>query len=186
MIAPVCSVLSNTFPAAPSNKSHTAHYHGSVTVHYPWHPLFGKALEVGYYQDNENGALLKCKTPDGIWMMVPQWMTDKQSCMSMKEVETPNISIIALQNLSSLLKRLVLIRDGVNDFARRNNSIKGGDCEQESQNRPSTGTAALRTTRPMGKSAQRRAGGNNRSGCRIASGLGKGEKRKQCPARRSR
>ena len=169
----------STFPVVRSVTSHTAHYHGKVTVFYPWHPLFGKELEVAHYQDNEKGLFIKCKMPDDTWVMMSQWMTDEQYCKSMKEVETPTLSILALENLSSLLKRLVSIREGFNDFACRNHSCQGGNCEQKNCNRLSTGTAAVGDALPMGECTQRYSGGDCRSPCRIDPGLGKDATSKQ-------
>jgi hypothetical protein len=135
--------------------------------------LFGKELEVGYHQTKNDDSFVRRKIPDGVWMMVPQWMTDERCCSSMKEVETPTLDIFALENLSCLLKSLGSVSDGSNDFTCSNNPTKGGGCEQSDTNSTSAGTVVITPDAPVGKSTRPRSRKNSRTGCRTDRKPGK-------------
>jgi hypothetical protein len=90
-----------------------------------------------------------------------------------RDRDVPTVDISALQNLSSLLKSLGSIRDGLNDFACGNISTKGGCRERSDTNGLSTRAVVISPDAAMGTDAQSRERKNNRVGGIINRGLGK-------------
>src|SRR4029077_10207480 len=74
-----------------------------ATIAYPWHPLFGRTLQVSPFR---RGKDLKCiytdERPD-LCRELPNWMFDEGYCASMA-LGAPEISINGLNELAAALR----------------------------------------------------------------------------------
>jgi hypothetical protein len=85
-----------------TNKRHSAYSFRRATIAYPWHPLFGRTLQVSR---NRRGKDLTCiytdERPD-LARELPNWMFDEKYCAGMS-LGLPQVSIEALNALAVLL-----------------------------------------------------------------------------------
>jgi hypothetical protein len=73
-----------------------------VTIHYRWHPFFGRSLEVVRRISRAGRAFIHCELPDATIGQIPLWMTDAAFCGAMT-TGTPRASLGALADLRRLL-----------------------------------------------------------------------------------
>lgn len=87
------------------NYRHSAYSFRSATVAYPWHPLFGRTLQVSPFR---RGKALTCihtnERPD-LCRELPNWMFDPGYCSGMM-LGPPEISVDGLNELSAVLMSL--------------------------------------------------------------------------------
>ena len=86
-------------------KSHhnDARYPGSLTIHYPFHPLCGRELPVA--RRFGAGRVLRFELQaDDRTALVPAWMTDPETCRLLTAGDEPRASLTALLQLVDLLK----------------------------------------------------------------------------------
>ena len=91
--------------AGAANTRHSAYSLRSATIAYPWHPLFGRTLQVASFR---RGKDLKCIYTDerrGLSREVPNWMFDESYCAGMA-LGPPQVSIDGLNELAVVLKLL--------------------------------------------------------------------------------
>jgi hypothetical protein len=123
-------------------KSHhnDARYPGSLTIHYPFHPLYGRELPVAR-RFGAGGILRFELQADDRCVLVPAWMTDAEMCGNLTAGDEPRVSLAALLQLSGLLKSDVLqAGDTVATLRESDSPTPGGN--HETRNVP-TPTAAL-------------------------------------------
>ena len=90
-------------------KSHhnDARYPGSLKVHYPFHPLYGRELPVA--RRFGAGEILQFELQaDDRCVLVPAWMTDADACRDLTAGDEPRVSIGALLQLGDQLKSVGL------------------------------------------------------------------------------
>ena len=92
--------LPKIFPQALKRRG--AH-RSSVVVRYPWHPLCGRELEVSGRHVRGGEASFVVVLPDGTRTEVPEWMTKVAACVGAQPVQSPTVSVSALQALRRLL-----------------------------------------------------------------------------------
>ncbi|MCK6590688.1 MAG: DUF5372 family protein [Polyangiaceae bacterium] len=73
-----------------------------MTIHYRWHPLFGRSLRVVRYITRIGRDFVHCEMPDSTVARIPRWMTDATECSAMA-MGTPQLSLDALVELRRLL-----------------------------------------------------------------------------------
>ena len=85
-----------------ANTRHSAYGLRMAAIAYPWHPLFGRTLQVSPFR---RGKELKCiyteERPD-LSRELPNWMFDQGYCVAMK-LGPPEISIAGLNELAAVL-----------------------------------------------------------------------------------
>ena len=81
--------------------------HELVTVHYPWHALYGRALAVLRRHRYCYGDLLICELPSGRLLGIPDWMTDPL-CESFR-LGPPLICLKGLLGLRELLSTVLAL-----------------------------------------------------------------------------
>jgi hypothetical protein len=88
--------------AVEANKRHSTYSSRYATIAYPWHPLFGRTLQVSPFR---RGKDLKCvytdERPD-LCRELPNWMFDEGYCAGMA-LGAPEISIKGLNELAAVL-----------------------------------------------------------------------------------
>ena len=72
-------------------------------MHYPWHPLHGRVLDVcgGHAMAGERSYVVVL--PDGSKTLLPAWMTEAAAASDVIITTTPHVSIAALECLRALL-----------------------------------------------------------------------------------
>jgi hypothetical protein len=90
------------FAASVANKRYSAYSFRRATIAYPWHPLFGRTLQVSR---NRRGKDLTCiytdERPD-LARELPNWMFEEKYCAGMS-LGPPQVSIEGLNALAVLL-----------------------------------------------------------------------------------
>ena len=88
--------------ASGANTRHSTYSFRCATIAYPWHPLFGRTLQVSPFR---RGKDLRCiytdERPD-LCREIPNRMFDEGYCAGMK-LGAPEISIKALSELAAVL-----------------------------------------------------------------------------------
>src|SRR5215469_10878196 len=74
----------NAFCRHRSISSHSAHKPEFVTVHYPWHALYGQKLRVHRRYTRGSDAFFACELSDGTSAYMPQWIFDPAFCAVME------------------------------------------------------------------------------------------------------
>jgi hypothetical protein len=106
------------------NTRHSAYSLRSATIAYPWHPLFGRTLQVAPFRRGKDLKCIYTEERRGFSREVPNWMFDESYCASMA-LGPPQISIDGLNELAVVLKIL-----GTNQAsgARSRPSMKREKC----------------------------------------------------------
>src|SRR5262245_28928751 len=92
-------------PSRRDDGSYCQYSRLTVTIYYAWHPLAGQALGGKGHQPLPNGArAFVCVLPDGTTSLVPEWMTSREACARCQVVATPQVSVVALQELVGFLR----------------------------------------------------------------------------------
>ena len=127
-----------------TNYQHSAYGFRFATVAYPWHPLFGRTLQVSPFR---RGKALTCiytnERPD-LCRELPNWMFDADYCSGMT-LGPPEISIDGLNELGAVLASL------------------GANRKRGAQSRPSSKKERDSAEKPISQSraARPRAGTSN-------------------------
>ncbi len=91
--------------AVVANARHSAYSLRFARISYPWHPLFGRSLQISPFR---RGKDLKCiyteERPD-LCRELPNWMFDEAYCGGMT-LGPPEIGIEGLHDLGKLLASL--------------------------------------------------------------------------------
>src|SRR5215831_17969517 len=150
--------------AGAANTRHSASSLRSATIAYPWHPLFGRTLQVAPFR---RGKDLKCIYTDerrGLSREVPSWMFDESYCAGMA-LGPPQVSFDGLNELAVVLKLL-----GTNQAsgARSRPSMKRekGRAEKKPISRADatgSGSGSSDSPEPTGRQSQRSDPGARRS-----------------------
>ena len=80
-----------------------ARYPGSLTIHYPFHPLYGRKLPVARRFAAGNILRFELQADDRC-VLVPAWMTDAETCRNLTAGDEPRATMEALLQLGDLLK----------------------------------------------------------------------------------
>ena len=91
-------------PGRP-NTRHSAYSLRSATIAYPWHPLFGRTLQVAPFRRGKDLKCIYTEERRGFSREVPNWMFDASYCAGMA-LGPPQVSIDGLNELAVLLKLL--------------------------------------------------------------------------------
>src|SRR5207245_5826223 len=95
-----------------SSQSHTAQSLRSITVHYPWHPFWGQRLTVARSHRTATGErAFVCVAPAGGFVVVSEWMTERERCVRMRLAEARQVSLTALLELHTLLRSIASAPD---------------------------------------------------------------------------
>src|SRR5262249_41229066 len=95
----------SSFCQRRSNPAHSTHVPTHVTVHYRWHPLFGRRLRTRRRVGWPDGEHLDCELSDGTIARIPLWMVDAVACAT-HSIGKPEVSVLALMDLRQLLNAL--------------------------------------------------------------------------------
>lgn len=133
----------DTFSRSRSEQKHTAAVSLSVTIHYPWHPLYGQTLPVRR-QQVASGAerFIHVLLPDDTWCLVPGWMTSRERCAQLALSEQAEASVAALRELGRTLIELANAPEEVT--IRSSISAKG---KEERGDEKAVGRAAVDVVR---------------------------------------
>ena len=93
----------DTFCRIQSKQSHTTNPPRFLRIHYRYHPLFGKELEVVHKRDSRSHQEMITQLPDGTRCVLPGWMFDESYCLALPEATSAVISIQSLIQLAELL-----------------------------------------------------------------------------------
>ena len=106
----------------------------SRTVVYPWHPFYGKAVEING-ERNRRGTIVYVCTSDGsdagAVMEVPAWMFDPAVCCLLRSADHARVHVGALRALQVLLNQTCKLPEDV--VKAHQSTISGGDDAQTSK-----------------------------------------------------
>jgi len=86
-------------------QAHTAHIELSAVVRYPWHPAYGKQIEIHYREMRRGEDVFVCTVAADAGVVIPAWMFDAVQCVHMT-AGAPRVSLEALKELQSILTEL--------------------------------------------------------------------------------
>ena len=149
---------------ARANTRHSAYSLRSAKIAYPWHPLFGRTLQVAPFR---RGKELKCIYTEerrGFSREVPNWMLDESYCAGMA-LGPPQVSIEGLNEFAAVLKLLGATQAS---GAQSRPSLKRekGRAEKKPISRADatgSGSASSDSPEPAGRQSQRSDRGARRS-----------------------
>jgi hypothetical protein len=126
-------------PSVPEqSRGHCAHIGQLATIHYRWHPLYGRSVRRILTERRTSGEVSHVELAPGNVIMVAAWKLDPITCASIK-VGAPQVSLAALHNLHELLvtceSRLNstddnTVKEEVHDGIARTAHSKDKDCFQ--------------------------------------------------------
>jgi hypothetical protein len=91
--------------ARAANTRHSAYSLRSATIAYPWHPLFGRTLQVAPFRRGKDLKCIYTEERRGFSREAPNWMFDEGYCAGMA-LGPPQVSIDGLNELAVVLKLL--------------------------------------------------------------------------------
>ena len=91
-------------PGRP-NKRHSAYSLRSATIAYPWHPLFGRTLQVAPFRRGKDLKCIFTEERRGHSRELPNWMFDECYCAGMS-LGPAQVGIGGLNELAAVLKLL--------------------------------------------------------------------------------
>ena len=146
------------------NTRHSAYSLRGATIAYPWHPLFGRTLQVAPFRRGKDLKCIYTEERRGFSREVPNWMFDESYCAGMA-LGPPQVSIDGLNELAVVLKLL-----GTNQAsgARSRPSMKRekGRAEKKPISRANaigSGSGSSDSPEPTGRQSQRSDPGARRS-----------------------
>ena len=86
-----------------AKHSHTTHVLNIATIHYRHHPHFGATVTMVRKCSHLGPHQVQVALPNGVQMLIPEWMLDEDLCRGMEIVECPALSITALLLLRDLI-----------------------------------------------------------------------------------
>ncbi|MGH0348277.1 IS66 family insertion sequence element accessory protein TnpB [Sinorhizobium meliloti] len=96
--AAICS----SFGGAAANYQHSAYGFRFATIAYPWHPLFGRKVQVSPYRRGKSLMSIYTDERPDLSRELPNWMFDERYCGEMR-LGPPEISIAGLNELAAAL-----------------------------------------------------------------------------------
>jgi hypothetical protein len=72
---------------------------------YPWHPIFGRELDVLYVEQRSREQVYICRQQEGSTVALPSWMFQPGICSQMK-LGQPRLSLHALEGLRGILSEI--------------------------------------------------------------------------------
>lgn len=147
---------------------HSTHVAAETTLHYRWHPYFGKKVRRYHSVHRSDGEFVYVEKDPGIVLLLPAWMLDLTVCSTM-QLGTPRVALHALCDLHETLMMFGFRPDSSGDdtLAEHNN--------EEFEDKVGGGTAATRNDIQKRCHRQPGPGGGTCGGdsaCTSASGGG--------------
>ena len=96
-------VISMFFVGATANDRHSAYNVRTARIAYPWHPLFGKTLQVSPHRRGKDLQCIYTEERPDLSRELPTWMFDESYCAGMTLGEA-RISIEGLNKFAAALE----------------------------------------------------------------------------------
>jgi len=156
-----------------SDQKHTAAVSlATVTIHYPWHPLYEQTLPVRRQQVlGTDQRFIHVLLPDDTWCLVPAWMTSRERCAPLTLSERGEVSVAALREFARTLSELAKASHAVTIGS--STSAKG---KEERGDEEAVGRTSVDVTRRQRPAVGRTAGGNT---AQSAGGSGRAPTRRR-------
>ena len=91
--------------ASVANSRHSTYSLRYATIAYPWHPLFGRTLQVSPHRRGKDPKCIYTEERPDLSRELPNWMFDESCCVGMT-LGPPEISIEGLNELATVLASL--------------------------------------------------------------------------------
>ncbi len=170
-----------------TTRGDNAHRTEQREVLYPWHPWFGRVVDVHEVIEKGSSCVFRCSLeggPSGRWIELPVWMFDRGICLSLRVVASPQVDRAALL----VLKECLAHASGAAPREARPSNVPVSGAEKNSCNRnrgPAHATPSPSTqpsSRRRAVRSLRSAGGDAlTSGAEVARAAG-GDPRDSNPA----
>ena len=175
------------------SRGHCAHIGQLATVHYRWHPLYGRSMRLVLTEQRASGQIAHVELAPGNVTMVAAWKLDPAICDSM-HIGAPQVSPTALRHLHELLvaceSRLnslddntvqEKVDDDITDTDRSNSSdTTGSQANVKSQKNRAAVRSRARRRGCAGHDASGSSGSAQVAGAAVARsgrGVKRGERR---------
>jgi hypothetical protein len=96
-------VISMFFVGVAANKRHSTYSFRTARIAYPWHPLFGKTLQVSPHRRGKDLQCIYTEERQDLSRELPTWMFDESYCAGMTLGEA-RISIEGLNKFAAALE----------------------------------------------------------------------------------
>ena len=90
------------FGAVAANYRHSAYGFRAARIAYPWHPLFGRTVQVSPFRRGKDLTCIYTDERPDLSRELPNWMFDEGYCAGMM-LGLPEISVEGLEELAALL-----------------------------------------------------------------------------------
>ena len=97
--------ISSYSAVAADNKQHSTYSFRFAAIAYPWHPLFGRSLQVSPFRRGKDLICIYTDERPDLCRELPNWMFDEGYCAGMT-LGPPEISIEGLNEFSDVLALL--------------------------------------------------------------------------------
>ncbi|WP_223844052.1 MULTISPECIES: hypothetical protein [Rhizobium] len=147
-------------PNGPNDR-HSAYVSRFSTIAYPWHPLFGKKVQVSPFRRGKSLTCIYTNERPDLCRELPNWMFDQSYCSTMA-LGLPEISIAGLNELAAALASFGATRKG-GARSRPSKKKEKGDAKQA--------TSKSRSARPGAGAPKSSGAGQERQG--VGGGVGR-------------
>src|SRR6266851_1810310 len=133
-----------------ANSRHSTYGFRSATITYPWHPLYGRTLQVSPFRRGKDLTCIYTHERPDLSRELPNWMFDEGYCAGMT-LGSPEISIEGLNEFAAVLASYGTNRKRGAQSSPSKQKEKG--CAEETSSQSSS--ARSRSGKPQSSSASR-------------------------------
>jgi hypothetical protein len=155
--------------AAEGSYRHSAYGFRVARIAYPWHPLYGRTLQVSPFRRGKDLTCIYTDERPDLSRELPNWMFDEGYCAGMT-LGLAEISIEGLEELAAVLASLGANRDRGAQSRPSKKKEKGGAEQAASRSSPARSRAG--TSKPSGAGGAERKGTGRSPGGSAAGGPG--------------
>ncbi|WP_322886800.1 hypothetical protein U8C31_27345 (plasmid) [Sinorhizobium medicae] len=147
--------------SAPSGDSyrHSAYVSRFSTIAYPWHPLFGKKVQVSPFRRGKSLTCIYTDERPDLCRELPNWMFDQSYCANMA-LGLPEISIAGLNELAAALASFDATRSRGAKSRPSRKKEKDDAKQATSKPRPTHSAVGAPKSSGSGRQERQRVGGS--------------------------
>lgn len=141
------------------NYRHSAYVSRFSTIAYPWHPLFGKKVQVSPFRRGKSLTCIYTDERPDLCRELPNWMFDQSYCANMA-LGLPEISIAGLNELAAALASFDATRSRGAKSRPSRKKEKDDAKQATSKSRPTHSAVGAPKSSGSGRQERQRVGGS--------------------------
>jgi hypothetical protein len=153
----------------PASYRHSTYGFRAARIAYPWHPLFGRTLQVSPFRRGKDLTCIYTDERPDLCRELPNWMFDEGYCAGMT-LGLPEISIEGLEEFAAVLASLGANRD--RGAQSRPSKKKEKDGAEQTVSQSSPARSRIGTSSSSGSGGTERKGTARSLGGSSAEGAG--------------